>query len=56
MANLEDGTEIKWVSRYGKNGKLYQWEIKSQKQLDNLIKKYGVDQVDTNDKSLWLQW
>lgn len=55
MATI-DGIEIKWAARYGKNGRFYQWEIKSQEQLDLLVKKYGIDQIDEKDKSLWLCW
>ena len=57
VAKLEDGTPIIVASRWGKNGRLYQWDITTQKQLDNLIKKYGIEQIDARHYSIWLcQW
>lgn len=49
-----DGIEIKWVARFGKNGKKYVWENPTQKKLDQLIEKYGVDQIVSD--GVWLRW
>ena len=51
-----EGVEIEWVSRWGKNGKFYQWHITTQKQLDDLIAKYGIEEINEEDKSMWLEW
>ena len=53
MATL-GGTQIKWIARYGKNGRKYVWENPTQEKLDELIKKYEVDQV--TEDGVWLQW
>lgn len=52
MATL-DGIEIKWVARYGRNGRKYVWENPTQKKLDDLIDTYGIDQVA--EEGVWLQ-
>lgn len=49
-----DGIEIKWIARWGKNGKKYVWENPTQKKLDQLIEKYGVDQIVSD--GVWLRW
>ena len=54
MAKL-DGVEIKTVARYGKNGKYYEWNEPTQKKLESLVKKYGVDSIEGNGL-VWLQW
>lgn len=53
-----DGLEIKWIARWGKNGRKYVWENPTQKKLDQLVKKYGVEQIagDWNDWGIWLNW
>lgn len=50
-----DGIEIKRIARWDKNGHYYHWDSFTQKKLDELVNKYGVDQI-TNDGILWLQW
>lgn len=42
---LIDGEPIKMIARYGRNGIKYVWIYPSQKKLDDLIYKYGLDQV-----------
>lgn len=44
-AKLEDGTPIYMVCRWGRNGQKYVWLYPSQEKLDELISKYGIDQV-----------
>lgn len=48
-----DDVEIKTIARWGKNGRFYHWDNPNQKQLDDLIAKYGIDQI-TNDGVCWL--
>ena len=64
-ARLEEGTPIYMVARWGMNGQKYVWLYPSQEKLDELISKYGIDQVadgviEENGKRLevdclWLQ-
>ena len=44
-AKLEDGTPIYMVARWGRNKQKYVWLFPSQEKLDELISKYGIDQV-----------
>ena len=49
-----EGIEIKLVIRWARNGHCYTWNNPSIKILNQLISKYGVDQVG-DDGTLWLQ-
>lgn len=49
-----EGVEIKWVARWGKNGQKYVWENPTQDKLNQLIKKWGVEQVAHD--GIWLNW
>lgn len=40
-----EGVPIKMIARYAKNGRKYVWLNPSQQKLDELIHKYGVDQL-----------
>ena len=40
-----DGVLVKMIARWGWNNVEYVWLYPSQKKLDDLIKKYGIDQV-----------
>lgn len=44
-AKLEDGTPIYMVVRWGRNGQKYVWIYPSQEKLDDLIWKYGIEQI-----------
>ena len=48
------GMKVEWVARWGKNGRFYEWKNPTQKQLDDLIEKYGIDQIAEN--GIWLQY
>lgn len=39
-----DGTPVLMVCRYGRNGIKYVWLYPSQKKLDDLVYRYGVEQ------------
>ena len=52
MKTTLDGIEIKTIARWGRNGKYYHWDSPSQKKLDELVKKYGIEQI--NNTTLWL--
>lgn len=57
---LLDGCKIKWVARWGKNGRKYTWFCPTQRKLDELCKKYYVDQIvndidNDNTYGVWLQ-
>ena len=51
-----DGLEIICPVRWAKNDRFYKFDRPTQKELDKLIKKYGIDQiVDTkNGYIVWL--
>lgn len=49
-----NGIEIKEVGRWARNGRYYHWCSLTQKKLDELIKKYRVDQIDSSGM-LWLE-
>lgn len=42
---LCEGLPIEMIARYGKNGIKYVWLYPSQDKLDNLIYRYGVEQI-----------
>ena len=44
---LFEGIPIKMVARWGRNGRKYVWLNPTQKQLDDLIYKYGVEQLSS---------
>lgn len=51
-----DDLPIEMIARWGRNGIKYVWLYPSQKKLDNLIKRYGVDQISTgsiNEEGKW---
>lgn len=48
-----DGIRVYRVIRWGKNGVRYVWIFPDQKLLDELERKYKVDQIYEND--VWLQ-
>ena len=47
-----EGYKIKWVARYGKNGRKYVWTNLTLKKLANLLKKYGIDHCEKD--GIWL--
>ena len=49
-----EGTEIKAIARWAKNGRKYVWNNPTQKQADALIKKYHFEQIC--GECLWLEW
>lgn len=62
-----EGVPIKMISRYAKNDKKYVWLYPSQKKLNELVSKYGVDQIADGTirkddgtrelvECLWLNW
>ena len=40
-----DNSPIEMIARWGKNGRKYVWINPTQKQLDDLIEKYGCEQI-----------
>lgn len=48
-----DGISVSRVIRWGKNGVKYVWIYPNQKLLDELERKYKVDQIYEDD--VWLQ-
>ena len=50
----EELKNIKIAVRWGKNGRFYVWENPTSKKINELIAKYGADQIC--DGCLWLCW
>lgn len=52
--------EVSKVIRWAKNGRKYVWNNPTQDQFNDLVKKYGIDQIDYNTESkrgvIWLQY
>lgn len=53
MKAILDGCQITCIIRYGKNGKKYVWDNPTQEKLDQLVKKYGYEQICDNICWLW---
>ena len=53
-----DGETIKMIARWGKNGRKYVWIMPTQKTLDKLVEKYGIDQIASgqfkNENGEWI--
>lgn len=50
---MADKKRIKWVARWGKNGRKYIWINPTEGKIRRLIDRYGIDQV--TDDGIWLQ-
>ena len=54
ILNDEYTKTIKYITRFGRNGHKYVWEIKNltKEQCLSIINKYGVDEI--SDTTFWL--